>query len=150
MGTWRSGLTALGLVMTAAAVLASSQGRAPLEETMRREAQPNPSLTAYQNGVRDEAHRRQLELRRFDANVTVRGAIAETVLDMRFAGLKGDQVEAWLHVDLPEGAIVTGYALDIDGQMSIVIEAHAERLPGSATGSVLGEMTQRMTEKGRT
>src|SRR5688500_359238 len=118
MGIWRSGLTALGLVMAAAvAAAASSQGKMPLDQAMQRDARPNPSLTAYQNGVRDEAHRRSLDLRRFDARVTVRGAVAETVLDMQFAGLKGDEVEAWLHIDLPEGAVVTGYALDIDGKM---------------------------------
>jgi len=117
MGIWRSGLNALGLIMVAAAAVASGQGKMPLDQAMQREVQPNPSLTAYQNGIRDEAHRRSLELRQLDAEVTIRGAIAETILEMQFAGLKGDQTEAWLHIDLPEGAIVTGYALDIDGLM---------------------------------
>ena len=78
-------------------------------------AHANPSLTGYARGIRDEANRRDFAIRRLDVEAEVRGAIAELTLDMQFAGRSEGNSEAWLHIDLPAGAVVTGYSLDIDG-----------------------------------
>ena len=78
----------------------------------------NPAVSSYRRGVRTEENRRELIIRRLDVSATIRGAIAETEIDIAFAARKGDDAsEAWFHLDLPKGAIVTGYALDIDGAM---------------------------------
>lgn len=77
----------------------------------------NPSLSAFQRGVRSDERRRELLARRFEMAVSVRGGLAETTLEVSFAGLNDDGLEGNFHVDLPPGSIVTGYALDIGGRM---------------------------------
>jgi hypothetical protein len=77
----------------------------------------NPSVHALVRGIMDDSHVRELEVRKLDVNVRFRGAIAETVMEMRVFATTGEPVEGRIHVDLPAGAIVTGYALDINGAM---------------------------------
>ena len=78
---------------------------------------PNPSLTAMANGVRDDAHARALTLRRYDIAVELRGAIAETTIEASFANASNEQLEGDFRLALPPGAVVTGYALDVNGRM---------------------------------
>jgi tetratricopeptide (TPR) repeat protein len=97
---------ALWLAIAPGAALAQSQ-TAPL----------NPSLRASVNGVRDEAHARELGLRRFDVSIEIRGAVAQTTIEARFANPLSETLEGDFRLALPPGAVVTGYALDIDGKM---------------------------------
>jgi hypothetical protein len=115
----RKSWTALALVAIAGGG-AIAQPNLPLAEKLQlREASSNPVMTAQLRGIRDEKNRRELLLRQFDARLRLHGGLVETVLEMHFAGLPGseDELEGQLHVDLPPGAIVTGYALDVDGRM---------------------------------
>lgn len=77
----------------------------------------NPSLTAHAGGVRSDEAVRKLNLQRLDTVVTVRGAVAETNVTAVFANPGNDILEGDFRFMLPEGAVVTGYALDVNGQM---------------------------------
>jgi len=77
----------------------------------------NPVLTARANGIRDEAHARPLQLRRLDLSVEQRGGVVETTVTAAFANPEREQMEGDFRLTLPEGAVVTGYALDIGGRM---------------------------------
>ncbi|MEJ8630664.1 VIT domain-containing protein [Sphingomonas sp. I4] len=77
----------------------------------------NPVLTARANGIRDEAHARPLHLRRLDLSVEQRGGVVETTVTAAFANPEREQLEGDFRLTLPEGAVVTGYALDIGGRM---------------------------------
>lgn len=111
------GATLIGLGL--AAVPGSAQQlRTPGTQLPAAGAGLNPAISSYRRGVRTEENRRDLIIRRLDVSATIRGAIAETEIDMAFAARKGDDAsEAWFHLDLPKGANVTGYALDVDGTM---------------------------------
>lgn len=97
---------ALWLILAPAVLLAQSQPPAA-----------NPSLKASVNGVRDASHARALGLRRFDVSVEMRGAVAETTVTVAFANPLSETLEGDFRLALPAGAVVTGYALDISGQM---------------------------------
>lgn len=77
----------------------------------------NPSLSANVRGIRDAKTTRSLALRRFDVAVTLRGAIAETVVTAAFENRSEDSLEGDFRLTLPAGAIVTGYALDVGDAM---------------------------------
>ena len=84
---------------------------------LARRAAATPSIKGYVRGVQDEAHAIELVTRSVDVDVAVRGAIAETEMTFLVAAPSGTTapIEGRLHVDLPTGAIVTGYALDVNG-----------------------------------
>ena len=77
----------------------------------------NPGLTAHANGVRDAAHDRALALRRFEVEVAIRGAVTETTITASFDNPGKDILEGDFSLAMPAGAVVTGYALDVEGQM---------------------------------
>ncbi|MDF7773614.1 VIT domain-containing protein, partial [Sphingomonas sp. AOB5] len=77
----------------------------------------NPSLTAHAGGVRSDEAVRKITLQRLDTVVNVRGAVAETSVTAVFANPGNDILEGDFRFMLPEGAVVTGYALDVNGRM---------------------------------
>ncbi|MDQ0249433.1 hypothetical protein J2W22_001480 [Sphingomonas kyeonggiensis] len=99
---------ALGLLCLLAPVALSAQ-TAP--------SKGSPSLTALANGIRDEAHARDIALSRLDIAVTLRGGIAETVVTAKFANGGKEPLEGDFRLALPADAVVTGYALDIKGRL---------------------------------
>ena len=84
----------------------------------------NPSLTARLNGVNSEATTSQkLDIASMDVDVTVRGSIAVTVLTVHFTNPSPTPIEGQFDLDMPHGAVVTGYALDINGQ---IVDSHLD------------------------
>ena len=71
-----------------------------------------PSLVASDNG-KPQA----LTLEALDAHVVIRGLLAETTMTITFRNQLPRVLEGELVFPLPEGATVSGYGLDIDGQM---------------------------------
>ena len=68
--------------------------------------------------VQDEAgHGNPLELTRYGVNVMVHGFVAETSITMTFHNPNDRVLAGDLHFPLPDGATVSGYALDIEGRM---------------------------------
>lgn len=59
----------------------------------------------------------QLKVTKVDTKVTIHGQLAETRMTLTFLNTYNRQLEGELNFPLPEGATVSGYALDINGQM---------------------------------
>jgi hypothetical protein len=76
-----------------------------------------PSLVAYANGVHSEAAKRDLGISSLDVSVDVRGDIAETTVTVAFENPSNDLLEGQFQLNMARGAVVTGYALDINGML---------------------------------
>lgn len=77
-------------------------------------ARPVPTPTLI---VASDPKRERLGVTRADIDVRVVGRLAETRLTLTFANPHDRPLAGDLTVPLPEGATVSGYALDIDGQL---------------------------------
>ncbi len=78
----------------------------------------NPTLEALEQGIDDSARRsKALRLGSLALDVDVIGAIAEFTVTARFDNPSEDVLEGEFNFELPAGAVVTGYALDIEGRM---------------------------------
>jgi tetratricopeptide (TPR) repeat protein len=78
----------------------------------------NPQLVAREMGIDDEeASSRALRVADLHVVVDVVGALADVTLTVRFANPSEDTLEGDFSMDLPAGAVVTGYALDIEERM---------------------------------
>lgn len=75
-----------------------------------------PTLYGLSQGVQDESRRIPLVIESLDVNVEAHGGTAVTTMLMRFSSAS-ENAEARLAFDLPDGAIMTGYALDVDGAL---------------------------------
>src|SRR5688572_29799224 len=76
-----------------------------------------PSLVAFRDGVRTEASKREMTVSVLDVSVKVRGDIAETIVTATFTNPTSDTLEGQFSLNMPRGAVVTGYALDINGEL---------------------------------
>jgi hypothetical protein len=98
-----------------AAVLALSSAGAWAAETV------NPVLIARTRGVIGaEAAGQQdkaLRIARLDVRTTLLGGLAQTTIEARFDNPTQDVMEGDFTLALPAGAVIDGYALDIDGRM---------------------------------
>lgn len=67
---------------------------------------------------------KSLELQKLDIDVSISGFISETRMTMTFYNPHDRELVGDLHFPLPEGAFVSGYALDINGKMidGVVVE----------------------------
>src|SRR6187399_1098541 len=78
----------------------------------------NPSLMAYERGIEDPAkHSQALQIATLDMRVDVVGTIADVSVTAKFSNPGDDDLEGRFTLDLPPGAVVTGYALDVEGTM---------------------------------
>ena len=78
----------------------------------------NPSLMAYEQGIDDPAkHSEALQIAALDMRVAVVGTIADVTVTAKFSNPGDDVLEGRFTLDLPAGAVVTGYALDVEGTM---------------------------------
>src|SRR5688572_31389571 len=81
-------------------------------------AQDNPVLSAFENGIvegnePDAAPR--AKILEFSADVRVAGATADVTLEFLLGTDGPGPDEVRLELALPRGAVVTGYALDVEG-----------------------------------
>lgn len=102
------------IIGVVALLLFSLAGAASAEESP---ATANPGLVAHARGVDDAAHVRALGLDRFALDVRLRGGVAETTVTATFANPLSEVLEGDFRFQLPTGAVVTGYALDIGGKL---------------------------------
>jgi hypothetical protein len=78
----------------------------------------NPHLTALVRGVDDEDNRRDsLRIEKLDIEIRIHGGIADTVVTARIANPGEESLEADFGLALPAGSTVTGYALDVEGDL---------------------------------
>jgi hypothetical protein len=86
----------------------------------------NPELLAYEQGIEDPGQRSEaLRLSDLSLELDVVGALADVTLTARFANPSDETLEGIFNFELPDGAVVTGYALDIEGRMvdGVLVEA---------------------------
>lgn len=137
-------------------------GGAAIMKANGAEAQPLPSLhgpsvTALMRGVNRADAVRPLEIRRLALTASVRGAVVTAELELEVHGVTDERVEGRVGIALPAGAVVTGYALDVDGRMidgSLVEAAKAQAAyeqnvrqqvdPGLGTVDVAGGFNTRI------
>lgn len=95
------------LLLTGLVLCASAQGK------------DNPSLAALRNGINEDvdppAH--PVSVSTMKVNVRVHGHLADVTLEARLTNPSDETDEARFALSLPPDAIVTGYALDVDGRM---------------------------------
>jgi Ca-activated chloride channel homolog len=93
----------------------------------------NLSLFAQQQAPRLMASLEEketpIQLSKIDVNVKILGEIAETRTTMTFYNPNERVLEGKLSFPLPEGVVISGYALDIDGIMvdGVAVEKHQAR-----------------------
>lgn len=69
-------------------------------------------------------------LEKLDIDVSIRGLLAETTMTMTFYNTQTRVLEGELLFPLPEGATISGYALDINGSLmdGVIVEKHEARI----------------------
>jgi hypothetical protein len=78
----------------------------------------NPELKAYEQGIEDaESVSKALQLADLSLDVDVVGALADVTLTARFANPSEEVLEGRFELALPDDAVVTGFALDVEGQL---------------------------------
>ncbi len=78
----------------------------------------NPTLTARDSGIDDEnAKPVSLDIADLDVIVDIVGNVARTTVAARFTNPGDDDLEGTFSLQMPEGAVVTGYALDVEETM---------------------------------
>ena len=79
--------------------------------------------------VQQDGRSMPLGLAKLQTEVRILGAVAETTTTMTFANPSPRAMEGDLYFPLPEGATISGYALDINGAMvdGVAVEKHEAR-----------------------
>ncbi|MEP2734693.1 MAG: VIT domain-containing protein [Erythrobacter sp.] len=80
-------------------------------------AAPNPQVSALVDGVNNGSEGPQLVIERFDIEINQHGSIADVKFTVELLNPSDDEVEGRFTLQLPREAVLTGYALDIEGQM---------------------------------
>lgn len=81
-------------------------------------AEPTLVLSGNVRGVRSDATTsRALAIEVLDLKVRVRGRVAETQITATFRNDSHDVLEGDFLFDMPAGSVITGYALDVGGNM---------------------------------
>ena len=110
-GTFPVGVVALALGWTA------------LGATLLAQTTPPVLVVQGQKGAEP------LGLRKLETEVRIHGSLAETTTTMTFFNPLSRAMEGDLYFPLPEGATVSGYALDVQGKMvdGVAVEKHKGR-----------------------
>lgn len=116
-----------------------------------------PTVTALVRGVNSKESLRPLEIRKLALTASVRGAVATAELTLEIHATTSEPVEGRVGIALPQGAVVTGYALDVGGVMidgALVDRARAQAAfeqnerrqvdPGLATVDIAGGFNTRV------
>jgi Ca-activated chloride channel family protein len=116
------GASLLSTVLPARPAQAQRSRRLPASVLQRR--LPPPALL-----VRRNRRTEQMQLTRLSVDARVVGHLAETTITMTFANPNNAVLEGDLVFPLPEGSTVSGYALDIGGQLvdGVVVDKHEAR-----------------------
>ncbi|MFU7528510.1 VIT domain-containing protein [Qipengyuania sp. ASV99] len=91
----------------------------------------NPSLRALVGGVEDGSERGEIVLSELTVSIDQHGAMAEVQIDARLTNPTDNEIEARFSMQLPHGAVLTGYSLDIDGVMipgSLIDQPRAQQV----------------------
>ncbi len=110
-----SGAATIALLLAAPAWSQASAPRRPAASSpASAPALPSVQLLGHVRGVRSDAgasHALAIEV--MDVRVRIIGGIAETTITATFKNEGGEVLEGDFRFDMPRGAVVTGYALDV-------------------------------------
>jgi hypothetical protein len=114
----------LYLAVAATALMVQSCATAPPQAEAQLTRQQSfekdragPQLLAYADGVHSKATERDLGIASLDVSVNVRGDIAETTVTVAFENTTSNILEGQFALNMTRGAVITGYALDINGTL---------------------------------
>jgi len=111
-------LAAASALMLLQSCAATPEQQAYLTKQQAKEKErAGPQLIAYADGVHSEAAKRDLGVSSLEVAVNVRGDIAETTVTVAFENPTAQILEGQFALNMARGAVVTGYALDINGQL---------------------------------
>ncbi|MCA9624582.1 MAG: FecR domain-containing protein, partial [Myxococcales bacterium] len=83
-------------------------------------ASPGPgtgTIYGVDAGGESGAPAQRLQIKRQAVTATLRDGLSETQVDQTFFNPTGRQLEGWYWFDVPEGASVSGFAVETDGQL---------------------------------
>jgi hypothetical protein len=81
-------------------------------------ATANPALNARDSGIHDaDEDPVPLDIADLDVQVDIVGNVARTTVAARFTNPGNDDLEGTFTLQMPDGAVVTSYALDVEGKM---------------------------------
>ncbi len=81
-------------------------------------ATANPALNARDSGIHDaDDDPVPLDIADLDVQVDIVGNVARTTVAARFTNPGNDDLEGTFTLQMPDGAVVTSYALDVEGKM---------------------------------
>ena len=105
---------------------AVSRGEGPTEAPVP----PPHARPALLVKVADDQPSESLAVVRMDVAVAISGLLAETTTTLTFRNGDGRALEGELVFPLPEGATLSGYALDVGGELvdGVVVERHEARI----------------------
>ncbi|MEQ1726516.1 MAG: VIT domain-containing protein, partial [Sphingopyxis sp.] len=104
-----------GMALPAAALMAMP---AAAQQQQQSTAEPTLVLSGNVRGVRSDATTsRALAIEVLDLKVRIRGRVAETTMTATFRNDSNDVLEGDFRFDMPAGSVITGYALDVGGNM---------------------------------
>lgn len=116
------GALSIGLLAPLSAMSAAAQSVQDDngEPTRAKASNASPMIVAVEDGIdRDDGVVDEKSLRFTDMriNIVAQDLTAEVTMDVRIANQTDDEMEGRFSLVLPQDAVVTGYALDIEGQM---------------------------------
>lgn len=108
--------TVAALALTSCSTAPEPQAQQHHERTVAKE-RAGPTLIALVQGVNDPSKERALHIASLDVAVDVRGDLAETIVTATFDNPGAEELEGRFVLNIARGAVVTGYALDINGTL---------------------------------
>lgn len=83
----------------------------------------------YYQTIAINGYNQGIQIEKLNLNVTIDGSLASTVATYTLRNLYRSDTEAYINLPIADGAIVTGYALDIDGEMTnaVAVEKNKAR-----------------------
>ncbi len=111
--------------------LAAARPAAPQAEGPTEAPVPSPhARPALLVKIADDRPSESLAVAKMDVAVVISGFLAETTTTLTFRNGYGRALEGELVFPLPEGATLSGYALDVGGELvdGVVVERHEARI----------------------
>lgn len=103
-------------------------------------AQSNPSLTAILNDDDRAPKKGILSFKSLDVRVDVVGGVVQTHIEAEIHNSSEEEVEGEFALNMPQGAVINHYALDVDGHLVSGVLTEKERAEKAYTDRVTGNI----------